>query len=71
MLEKELETAVALSKKAGETILDFYENGFEVEQKIHADNFSEPVTIADRTASRIIVENLAENFPADGILSEV
>ena len=70
MLEKELETAVALSKKAGEAILEFYENGFEIEEKIHADNFSEPVTIADRTASRIIVENLAENFPADGILSE-
>jgi 3'(2'), 5'-bisphosphate nucleotidase len=70
MLEKELEIAVALSKKAGEKILDFYENGFEVEEKIHADNFSEPVTIADRTASKIIVEGLAEVFPADGILSE-
>ncbi len=70
MLEKELETAVTLSKKAGEAILDFYENGFEIEEKIHADNFSEPVTIADRTASRIIVESLADAFPADGILSE-
>jgi len=70
MLEKELETAIALSKKAGEVILEFYENGFEIEEKIHADNFSEPVTIADRTASKIIVENLATVFPNDGILSE-
>lgn len=70
MLEKELETAIALSKNAGQIILDFYENGFEIEEKIHPDNFSEPVTIADRTASRIIVESLAEVFPNDGILSE-
>lgn len=70
MLEKELEVAVALSKKAGEIILDFYEKGFEVEEKVHADNFSEPVTIADRAASRVTVENLADVFKDDGILSE-
>ncbi len=70
MLEKELETAIALARKAGETILEFYENGFEIEEKICADNFSEPVTIADRTASRIIVEGLSDAFPNDGILSE-
>ncbi len=68
MLEKELETAIALARKASATILDFYENGFEIEEKIHADNFSEPVTIADRTASRIIVDGLSDAFPADGIL---
>jgi len=70
MLEKELETAVDSARKAGEIILDFYANGFAVEEKISADNSSEPVTIADRTASRLIVENLARVFPDDGILSE-
>ncbi len=70
MLEKELETAVALARQAGKIILDFYETGFEIEEKIFADNFSEPVTIADRAASKIIVESLAEIFPDDGILSE-
>jgi len=70
MLEKELETAIALARTAGAIILDFYEKDFEIEQKISADNFSEPVTIADRTASKIIVEGLAETFPNDGILSE-
>lgn len=70
MLEKELDIAIALAKKAGDIILDFYEKGFEIEEKLHADNFSEPVTIADRTASRMIVESLAETFPNDGILSE-
>lgn len=70
MLEKELETAVALARTAGEKILEFYALEIIAEQKLGIDNLSEPVTIADRTASRIIVEGLIENFPADGILSE-
>ena len=70
MLEKELETAIDLAKKAGDVILDFYANGCEAEEKIFEDNFSEPVTIADRTASKIIVEGLSAAFPGDGILSE-
>lgn len=70
MLEKELKTAIALARAAGAVILDFYEKDFEIEQKICADNFFEPVTIADRTASKIIVEGLAEIFSNDGILSE-
>ena len=70
MLKKELETAIGLAKKAGEVILNFYASGCEVEEKIFEDNFSEPVTIADRTASRIIVEGLTAAFPGDGVLSE-
>lgn len=70
MLEKELKTAIALAKRAGGIILDFYASGCETEEKIFEDNFSEPVTIADRTASRIIVEGLSGVFPSDGILSE-
>ena len=70
MLEKEMETAIRLARKAGASILEFYENEFEIEEKIHADNYSEPVTIADRTASQIIVKDLSSAFPNDGILSE-
>lgn len=70
MLEKELETAVTLARKAGDLILDFYEKGFEIEEKLGIDNFAEPVTIADRLSSRLIVEGLQNAFPADGILSE-
>ena len=70
MLEKELEAAINAAHRAGAAILDFYAKGCEVEEKICGDNFSEPVTIADRTASRIIVELLTEQFPLDGILSE-
>lgn len=70
MLERELETAVALAAEAGARIMEFYATDVVVEQKFGADKSSEPVTIADRTASRLIVEGLARAFPGDGILSE-
>jgi 3'(2'), 5'-bisphosphate nucleotidase len=70
MLEKELEVAIELARTAGARILEFYALEIITEQKFGADNFSEPVTVADRTASRIIVEGLAAAFPADAILSE-
>ena len=70
MLQHELETAIALARLAGETILRHYAHGFETEHKLGADNHSEPVTIADREASRIIVDGLAAAFSDDGILSE-
>lgn len=69
-LSKELETAIALARLAGVRILEFYALEIIAEEKMGADNFTEPVTIADKTASRIIVEGLQKTFPADGILSE-
>jgi 3'-phosphoadenosine 5'-phosphosulfate (PAPS) 3'-phosphatase len=63
MLEKELETAVALARLAGKRILEFYALEIIAEEKLGADNLAEPVTIADRTASRIIVEGISEAFP--------
>lgn len=66
----ELLTAIELSRKAGAAIMGFYEADYLVEQKNIGENQSEPVTIADKTASRIIVEGLTEAFPEDGILSE-
>lgn len=70
MLEKELETAVKLARTASEAILGFYALEIIAEEKYGVDNFAEPVTIADRAASRIIVEGFQEEFPEDGILSE-
>ena len=70
MLQKELETAIKLAKIAGKVIMEFYALEIIAEEKYGIDNFSEPVTIADRTASKIIVEGLAEAFPDDAILSE-
>lgn len=70
MLEKELDTALALARTAGEAIMKIYHEGFEIEEKFLTETYSEPVTIADRTASRLIVEGLAEAFPDDAVLSE-
>jgi 3'-phosphoadenosine 5'-phosphosulfate (PAPS) 3'-phosphatase len=70
MLEKELETAIGLARTAGKVILDLYGTDFVAEQKLGADDYSEPVTIADTRASRMIVDGLAAAFPEDAILSE-
>ncbi|MEP6787331.1 MAG: inositol monophosphatase family protein [Acidobacteriota bacterium] len=70
MLQHELKTAITTARLAGISILKHYADGFETEEKLGADNFSEPVTVADREASRIIVDALSAAFPDDGILSE-
>lgn len=70
MLEFELESAINAARLAGKKILEHYETDFETEEKVGVDDHSEPVTIADREASRIIVDNLSAAFPDDGILSE-
>src|SRR5437016_2911524 len=70
MLQKELETAIALARLAGKNILSHYETDYVTEEKLGIDNFYEPVTIADKEASRIIVDGLLAEFPDDGVLSE-
>lgn len=69
-LETELETAVALARKAGAAIMHIYRTGFVIEEKLGLDNFLEPVTEADRQASQIVVAGLLDKFPDDGVLSE-
>lgn len=70
MYEIELEAAIALARKAGAAVLEHYVLEIISENKIGADNRSEPVTAADREASSIIVAGLAARFPNDAILSE-
>jgi len=70
LLEKELQLARLTAIKAGKEILEHYAREIVAEEKLGADNFSEPVTIADRHASRIIVDQLSAAFPDDAILSE-
>ncbi len=70
MLQHELDTAVLLARIAGKSILRHYADGCETEEKVGADNHTEQVTVADRDASRIIVDGLAAAFPDDGVLSE-
>ena len=68
--EKELEIARRLAEKAGVEILEHYALEIIAEEKLGVDLHYEPVTAADRAASRIIVAGLAEAFPDDAILSE-
>ena len=70
MLTYELEAAITLARKAGVAVLEHYAREIISESKMGIDERFEPVTIADREASRIIVDGLAALFPGDGILSE-
>lgn len=70
MLKNELETAIKLARKASKAILGIYNKGFEIEIKYVGEYYSEPVTIADKISSQIIVKGLEIVFPEDAILSE-
>ena len=66
MWEKELEAAIEAGLLAKKAILDFYHSKVEIE--IKEDN--SPVTIADKTADKIIREYLHEKFPTHAFLTE-
>ena len=70
MLERELETAVTLAREAGQKVLEYYALEIIAEEKLGLDDFAEPVTVADRASSRIIVDGLTAGFPDDFVLSE-
>lgn len=70
MYERELEIAIALAREAGAKVLEYYALEIVAEEKLGMDNFAEPVTVADRASSRIIVDGLKVAFPTDFILSE-
>ena len=70
MLERELETAIRLAREAGNKVLEYYALEIIAEEKLGIDNFAEPVTVADRASSRIIVEGLQSSFRNDFVLSE-
>src|SRR6185312_8387938 len=65
-LRRELDTAVALARRAGEGIRALHGAGIAVDLK-HDDS---PVTEADRRANALIVGELGAAFPGDAILSE-
>jgi 3'(2'), 5'-bisphosphate nucleotidase len=70
MYERELQVALGLARDAGATILQYYDVPLRVERKIDADEYTEPVTQADRDANSLIVNKLQQEFPDDGILAE-
>ncbi|MEO8700270.1 MAG: 3'(2'),5'-bisphosphate nucleotidase CysQ [Kofleriaceae bacterium] len=65
--EKELEVALALAKQAGTEVWRIQRGG---ELGIEFKPGDEPVTIADRLASEMIVAGLREAFPRDQLISE-
>lgn len=66
VLKQELAKARELALAAGEVLLEHERAGVEVEYKGKDD----PVTIADREASHLIVSGLQAAFPRDAVLSE-
>ncbi len=65
-LRRELDTAVALARRAGERIAALQGAGLAVDRK----DDDSPVTAADREANELIVGGLGAAFPDDAILSE-
>lgn len=64
---KELDTAIALAREAGAIAVRIRDGGaLGVEMKLG----DEPVTLADRAASELIVAGLTAAFPSDPIISE-
>ena len=67
-LAKELETAIVLAEQAGNILLQYFSPQTHVEVEWKGRN--NPVTAADRAASRFLVNELQSRFPHDAILSE-
>ena len=65
-LDRELATAFALTREAGAEVLAMQRGTLNVEMKPG----DEPVTLADRRGSEIIVGGLAKAFPDDPVISE-
>lgn len=68
--EREVRIALQLAREAGALILHDYTKPIEVESKIDADDYLEPVTKTDRAANELIVNGIRSAFPDDGILAE-
>jgi 3'(2'), 5'-bisphosphate nucleotidase len=66
ILAHELARAIELARQAGTEVKRMQRGELAVEMKPG----DEPVTVADRRASEMIVAGLAESFPADPIVSE-
>jgi 3'(2'), 5'-bisphosphate nucleotidase len=65
-MKTELEIAKELAVRAGAILLEHYSDATSVEWK----GKNDPVTAADRAASKFVVAELRQHFPLDGILCE-
>src|SRR5437773_1270636 len=65
-LPDELQTAKELALRAGDILLEHYGQSINVQWKARGN----PVTAADKAASRFITQELRRQFPRDAVLSE-
>jgi 3'(2'), 5'-bisphosphate nucleotidase len=65
-MTEELDTALGLARSAGAILLDYYARAPSVDWK----GPNDPVTSADKAASRFLVTEFRRLYPGDGILSE-
>jgi 3'(2'), 5'-bisphosphate nucleotidase len=65
-LAREAELAERLAEEAGALVMGYHGGSLDVERKAG----NEPVTIADRQASDLIVAGLRRAFPSDVVISE-
>lgn len=63
-----MQVAQQLARRAGKLIMEIYATDFAVEYK--SGDRTNPVTLADREANRLIVDGLREAFPDDAVLAE-
>ncbi|MGA8026776.1 MAG: inositol monophosphatase family protein, partial [Bryobacteraceae bacterium] len=64
--EREVELAKLMAQEAGALAIDYQRTGIAAETK--ADE--SPVTVADRACEKLIVDQIAREFPDDGVLGE-
>src|SRR5882724_6706224 len=64
--EREIEVAKRLAQEAGALALDYQRRGVAAETKPD----ESPVTAADRACEKLILDNIAREFPDDGVLGE-
>ncbi len=64
--DKELETAIAIAREAGEIMLKYFDEDQQIEHKADKSH----VTIADKLINTLAIKRLAEAFPEDGVIGE-
>jgi fructose-1,6-bisphosphatase/inositol monophosphatase family enzyme len=62
----ELEFAKNVARQAGEIMLRYFDGDMQTETK----QDGTPVTIADTLINKLVIEEVAKNFPADGVIGE-
>lgn len=65
-MEKELRVAKEIALKAGEIMRRYF---YADQEKVIKDDGT-PLTIADTTINRMVIEELAKEFPEDGVIGE-